>query len=466
MLFSLKTKLSLSYVLIILFCVAIVSISSNIMLERQFKNYVIKQQEQKANDIVSLINQRSNKTGNWDIDYIEELALNALENGMIISVLDADDNLIWDAAIHNDGLCQDMLLSMSQNMKSRFSETEGGYEEKIFNMTDKSKKIGSIIVGYYGPFYYTDSDLNFINTINKMLIWAGATSLLLALFIGAIMSKQISKPIARVIDKAHMISEGSYGERIYEKSNTKEIGMLIETINHLGETLKKQEALGKQLTSDISHELRTPLTTIQGNLEAVLDGVWELDKNRIEVLHEEILRINRLVANLGKLTKFESENLKLNRTEFDISKLIQDTIKIFENEFIKENKKIELIGNSEILYADMDKISQVIVNIISNSLKFTNHGAEVLITVVSDRKSLMISFKDSGIGISEEDLPNIFERFYRAEKSRNRLMGGAGIGLSIVKSIVIAHNGTVSVNSIINKGSEFIITLPKTDKKY
>lgn len=459
--YSLRTKLTLSYILIILICVVIISIASNILLEKLFRDYVINQQEQQAQDTVLLINQRYNTAEKWDVSYIEDIGMNALENGMILKIKDADNNVIWDATIHNNGLCQQMLTSMRDNMQNYFSEREGGYVEKSYTMTGDMEQIGTVTVGYYGPYYYTDSDLYFIKTINNLLVWTGIVSLILALILGVIISNQLSKPISRVIDRAGEISQGLYDNKIIEKSKTKEIRLLVDTMNNLADTLKRQQEFSRQASADIAHELRTPLTTVQGNLEAVIDGVMELDGNRLEVLHDEILRINRLVDDLGKLARYESESFVLNKTKFDISELIKRSINAFESDFIKENKEITFCGQSEEIVADKDKINQVIVNLISNALKFTKSGEKVEICVNGYRDTTEIIVKDNGVGIAEEELPNIFERFYRADKSRNRNTGGAGIGLTIVKSIILAHKGTIQIKSMLGVGSEFIIILPK-----
>jgi two-component system, OmpR family, sensor histidine kinase BaeS len=463
--YSLRTKLSFSYILIILICVAIISFSSNFLLERQFRNYVIEQHEQETKEVVSLINQRYISAGDWDTAYLDTIGMNALENGMIIKVKDDSGFTIWDATVHNDGLCQDMLTTMRQNMRDYYNESEGGYVENSYVLTENSNTFGSVIVGFYGPYFYTDSDIFFLNNINTLLIWAGVISVALALILGIIMSNQLSKPISRVIEKAGMISKGLFGEKIEEKSKTKEISLLADTINNLSETLQKQQNFSRQTSLDIAHELRTPLTVVQGNLEAVIDGIMELDEHRIEVIYEEILRINRLVEDLGKLAHYESENFNLNKSTFDISQLVKRIIKTFESDFLKENKKLIFNGDTEEIYADKDKISQVLINLISNALKFTKENGKVEISIVGNNDSTDIIIKDNGIGIPNEDANNIFERFYRSEKSRSRNTGGAGIGLAIVKSIILAHDGKIKLNSELGTGSEFILSLPKARLK-
>lgn len=460
--YSLRTKLSLSYVFVALSLFALVSFLTNFLLENQFRDYIIKQQELKNKEIVNLINQQYNSENNsWDKTVIENIGVNALEQGLIVKLKDVSGKMVWDATVHNNGTCTTMLAHMAKNMSSRYPNVKGGYVEANYPVTNNFKKVGNVDIGYYGPFYLNDNDLVFINTLNNMLISVGILSLLFALIIGAYMAKRLSLPISRVTTAAQQISKGYFDGRVLEKSNTREIGQLTTTINNLAETLEMQEILRKRLTADVAHELRTPLATLQSHLEAMIDGIWKADTERLKSCHEEVIRINRLVGDLEKLARYESENLILNKSTFDISKLIQSIIKNYEIEFLNKKIEIHFSGEVENVQADKDKISQVIINLISNAFKYTPQGGSVKVSVKSDENLIKIIIKDNGPGISEEDLPYIFERFYRADKSRNRMTGGSGIGLTITKSLVEAHKGKITVISKVNEGTEFIITLPQ-----
>ncbi|HEY5585850.1 MAG TPA: HAMP domain-containing sensor histidine kinase [Ruminiclostridium sp.] len=460
--YSLRTKLSFSYVLVALFLVAAVSFLTNFLLEKQFQSYVIQQQEQRNKETVDLISQRYKENGKgWEGADIESIGVSALAQGIIVKVKDASDQMIWDATVHNNGMCSTMLDHMAQNMSSRYHGFKGGYVETNYPVTRNLKQVGSIDIGYYGPYYYTDNDLDFINTLNKLLVAVGVLALLFALLLGNFMAKRLSMPISRVITSAKQISKGYFGDRILEASNTKEIEQLTSTFNDLAENLEGQENLRKRLSADVAHELRTPLATLQSHLEAMIDGIWEPDKERLTSCHEEILRINRMVGDLERLARYEGENLILNKTTFDISEIIQHIVNNFETDFANKRIEISFDGKEEKIIADKDKISQVVVNLVSNALKYTLEGGSVEIGVKNLANKTEISVKDTGMGIPPKDLPHIFERFYRADKSRNRMTGGTGIGLAIVKAIVEAHKGSVTVKSDLNKGTEFIVILPK-----
>ena len=457
--YNLVQKISVSFVLVILICVALISTLSNIFVEKQFKEYIIDKQENKNNDLLYSISQLYKGDKNWEVNTIENLGVTALDEGMVIKIKDIDGNVIWDATVHNNGLCTQMIEHMGKNMASKYPDLNGGYVEKKYNITRASNIVGTLEIGYYGPYYFNDNDLSFINGINKIILGVGVFSLIISLIVGSIISRRISNPILKVINKAKLVSDGYFGDRINEKSNTKEISQLIKSINDLATSLEKQDKLRKRLTSDVAHELRTPLTSLQGNLEAMIDGIWEPKKEILESCHEEILRITRLVSDLEKLTQYESENLNLNKTEFNLSETIKNAIKNLEKEYNNKQITVNFYEGCKDIFADKDKIMQVILNVLTNAIKYNKLGGNIEIRTIKKENSIDISFKDNGIGISDEDVSHIFERFYRADKSRDRSTGGSGIGLAISKAIIEAHGGNITASSELNKGTEIVITI-------
>lgn len=458
--YSLRTKLSISYVLVALICVALISFTSNIFLEKQFRKYVTRNLEKENRTTVDLISQEYHN-GIWDIQFIENVGVNALEKGMIIKVKEVSGKTIWDATVHNHGLCKQMIDHMSENMSSRYPNFQGKYVENRYPIHKDGGVIGYVEVGYYGPFYFNDDDLNFINTLNELVAAIGLFSLLFAFVLGSVMANRISTPVSRVIHSAQMISRGYFGDRVAEQSNTKEIRELTDTFNELAENLERQEALRKRLTADMAHELRTPIATLQSHLEAMVDGIWEPSAERLKSCHEEIMRISRMIGDLEKLTRYESDTFNLQKSEFDLAEAVQHIVNNFEPEYHSKSISLEFDGQTVITVADRDKISQVIVNLLSNALKYTPAGGKVAINLGDEEDCTRIDVRDTGIGIPVEDLPFIFERFYRADKSRTRTTGGTGIGLTIAKTIVEAHKGTITVESEPNKGTTFTVRLPK-----
>jgi signal transduction histidine kinase len=196
-------------------------------------------------------------------------------------------------------------------------------------------------------------------------------------------------------------------------------------------------------------------------MEAMIDGIWEPERDRLVSCHEEILRLSKLVGELETLSRYEGENLKLHKERFELSELIKRILLNFENDFKTKGVFLEFGGDEVWVDADRDKISQVMVNLISNALKYTPEGCRVRVATGETQSEAIVTVIDTGIGIPESDLPYIFERFYRTDKSRSRATGGSGIGLTIAKSIIDAHNGSISVDSKVNQGSTFAVSLPK-----
>lgn len=452
--YSLRTKLSISYALVAVLLVGAISVFTNIFLHSQFQQYVISQQESKNSQMANLVSQQVDATTQaWNVKSLENIGMNALEQGLILKVFDAKGAVVWDATVHNNGVCNQMLATMASNMQKNYPNAAAGYVEKIYPI-----KNGSVKVGYYGPFFLNDNDLAFINTFNQMLIIVGVISLLVALLLGFIIARRISDPIRKAILAAEKISRGDYRDRITSRSRTIELEKLISTINQLAITLESREQMQKRLTADVAHELRTPLATLQSHLEAMIDGVWEADKARLTGCHGEILRINRMVGDLEELAQYDGENLKLQKHSFDLKECLEKVVKNFAAEIKKSKVTVEVTGEPVTIFADEDKISQVIINLLANAIKFSEKG-NVRIKIETSAGKAVLSVTDTGIGISATDLPFVFERFYRADASRNRQTGGSGIGLAIVKGIVEAHGGTVSVESEVGKGTTFTVLL-------
>lgn len=459
--FSLKTKLSLAFILVAMILILSLGIIINVTLDRHFREYITQKQEKRNNETVELISQQFVDENMWRVEVIENIGVSALEQGLILKVTDVAGKTIWDATEHNHGLCQQMIEHMSQNMASRYPNWKGKYTVDKYPIMNNQSHVGFVEIGYYGPFYLNDDDLYFINTVNVVLVWVTLIALFISLIAGSIISNRLATPIARVIRTARLIEKGNYKEKVIEKSTTKEINELTTTINSLAKALETQEELRKRLTGDVAHELRTPMATLQSHIEAMLDGIWEPTNERLKSCYEEVIRINKMVGDLHLLAKYEVDNLALTKSHFNIDQLIGNLIMNFQNQFMGKGIEIIFQGNNSTIFADRDKISQVLINLISNSLKYTPAGGRVEICTKDVKNGIEIIVEDNGEGISETDLPYVFERFYRADQSRNRLTGGSGIGLTIVRAIVEAHKGTIEVQSTVSVGTGFIIFLPK-----
>ena len=299
-----------------------------------------------------------------------------------------------------------------------------------------------------------------LKDMKNLIIGISLLMIIVVIAVSVFLSQKISKPIIVVSKMTDFIKMGGYDQKLEYESSIVEIDNLINSINELSRELYKMENMRKNLTSDISHELRTPLTSIQTHLEAMIDGRWEPSKERLNSVNEEVIRLSHLVNQLKNLAKFDSYDDKLNLKNENLTQLIKNII--YNNESYALDKNIRIKYELEDVNANIDKekISQVIINLISNAIRYTNLNGEILIKLYKKSDFIKIIVKDNGIGIPEESLDYIFERFYRVDKSRCRNTGGTGVGLTICKSIVDLHKGKIEVKSKLNEGSEFIITLP------
>ena len=304
----------------------------------------------------------------------------------------------------------------------------------------------------------------FLQDINNLIIGISLLMVIVAISISIFLSQKISKPIIVISKMTDFIKRGGYDQSLEYESSILEIDNLINSINELSKELYKMENMRKKLTSDISHELRTPLTSIQTHLEAMIDGIWEPSPERLNSVNEEVIRLSHLVNQLKNLTKYDTEKNKLEISEVNLKQLIKNIIYNNQSFAFENNIEIEYELQEIMANVDKEKITQVIVNLVSNAIRYTNCNCKIegkiIIKLYKENEFIKIIVKDNGIGIPEESLNYIFERFYRVDKSRCRNTGGTGIGLAICKSIIDLHKGKIEVKSKVNEGSEFIITLP------
>lgn len=461
---SLKTQFSLSIALVVLITVALISILSNIFINLKFKNYISQQQKNKTEALVSSLNQQYNKSENkWNTDFIHMIGMYALYDGYIIKVYEPDGSSVWDAELHDMTLCTQVMADISEHMQKKYPGINGEFTSKEYSLVQGSEEIGIATISYYGPYFLSESDFQFLSALNLILIMTGIISLSFAVFIGWMMARRISRPITKTVDMTKEISDGNYGIRFEARTKTRELDLLVTAINNLAASLEQQEGLRKQLTADVAHELRTPLATIGTHIEAMIEGIWEPTTERLESCYEEISRITNLVKDMERLSKVESDNLKLNIAPVDISNLAEKIKTNFETDIYNKNLDVSISGKAGIVMADRERISQVMINLLSNAIKYTPESGKIEIILNESQTEMMIQVKDNGIGIPDEQLPFVFERFYRADKSRNRNTGGAGVGLAIVKSIVLAHGGKVEAESKLEEGSVFRVILPKKE---
>jgi signal transduction histidine kinase len=394
-----------------------------------------------------------------------------VHEGYIVTVEDENGGIVWDARSCDMEQCVAVINNIAERMESQF-HLQGALQKQQFPVERLGLPVGNIAIETWGPFFYSEAETQFLTSINKLLILAGIVFILLSIVISVLLSRTIAEPILKAEEAARQIAKnhaqayhaqapGGNSEhlkiRLHDTYKTKELSGLSRSINELAVELEEGERRQKQFSADIAHELRTPLTCLQGNIEAMIDGVWQPDKDRLTSCHEEIIRLAKLVEDLNTLTNLEWHDISLNKTDFDLSKLLEIVAEQFKT--AAHEKKIAI--NTDLcespINADYDRLKQVFINLLSNAVKYTDKGS-ITIAVKKGVKNWSVSIADTGIGIPENELPYIFERLYRSDKSRNRSTGGAGIGLAIAAAITAAHEGVIAAESN-GSGSTFRVEL-------
>lgn len=306
----------------------------------------------------------------------------------------------------------------------------------------------------------------FLTRVRQSLVWAGVLAGALALALGLFLSRWLTAPLRRLSQAAAAIAAGDLSQQV-TVNGAAEIVELGQAFNRMASSLREAETLRRNLMADVAHELRTPLTVIQGNLQAMLDGVYPLDQAQIATLYDETRLLTRLVEDLRELALAEAGQLRLERKPVDLVALARAAINSFAPAAEASHITLELMlppaldGVSLHVTGDPDRLAQVVRNLLSNALQHTPSGGRVSVRLEPAEKQVRLIVSDTGSGIAPEDLPHIFDRFYRGDKSRSRRGGGAGLGLAIARQLVLAHGGTITVHSQPGQGATFTVTLPQ-----
>jgi two-component system OmpR family sensor kinase/two-component system sensor histidine kinase BaeS len=329
------------------------------------------------------------------------------------------------------------------------------------------------IVGYLavdpfssGQMMLTGADQAFLDQINRILFQAGIIAGIMAVVMGLIIARELSAPLGRLAAAARRITQGELNQRV-PVQGADEITDLAGAFNEMTTHLQESETLRRNLVADVAHELRTPLSVIQGNLQAILDDVYPMDKAEIASIYDETLILNRLINDLRELAQAEAGQLSLNIQPNDLASLVDSAADVFAE--LAREKDITLTvaapDNLPSVQADSDRIQQVLHNLLSNALRHTPEGGTIGVDVELFERELKVTVSDTGPGISTADLPHVFDRFWRADPSRSREFGGSGLGLAIARQLVEAHGGQIGVqnNGELGPGSQFWFTLPRGD---
>lgn len=465
---SIDKQLRRYFVIVTIIAVLVIFVLSNLGMTIFFNNYVKEQDLRSDQNIVK---------------YIEDLLSTENQNGLImvsppgmmqfirgeeveVKLYDSSGILVLDTSSMGNmhgGMGQGMGRGPGMSWQSGDKEvTDAGLVFREYPIIADGTKIARVEIGREKTVLSSAEDRTFIITMNLVYIIALGLSILLVLVISKYVTGKFLKPLLTVKNNIQSIKSNNKEKLQPISTNTTEIQELVLATEELSQTIAEQNKLRKRLTSDLAHELRTPLATLQSHLEAMIDGVWEPTPQRLSFCYDELIRLTRLINDLNELSVLESDKIQLNKTKVELSNLLNNMLENFKPVFSEKN--IEVISNIQQdieIEGDNDRLRQIFVNILSNANKYTPEQGRVTVMLAAEPGWIAVEIRDTGRGISPQDLPHIYERFYRGDLSRSRESGGAGIGLTIAKAMVEAHQGTLQVESEIGVGTTVIIRLPK-----
>ncbi len=306
-----------------------------------------------------------------------------------------------------------------------------------------------------------------LERVNRAVLIGGLSALVAALAIGFFLFRAITRPIDDLTRAAQHLAQGDLSARVVVDDHTARLGSdeiseLAAAFNTMAGNLQQSEEVRRDMTADIAHELRTPLAVMRGNLEAMLDGVYPFDAEHLNPVLNQVNLLTRLVEDLRTLALAEAGQLPLEKRPVDLGTLIRGTLASFEAQAatLQVALRAEIPPDLLAVELDSDRMQQTLGILISNALRYTPPQGSITVTAQADRASVTIGVSDTGSGIAPEDLTHIFDRFYRADKSRARDSGGSGLGLAIAKSLVEAHGGAIEARSQAGHGTSMIVRLP------
>lgn len=347
------------------------------------------------------------------------------------------------------------------------TDEEGAITEPI--TTSDGKVVGKVRLWVLGSdVLLTKTDTAFREKTIDAMFLAAAIAVAISVMIGLFVSRMLTNPIRRITGTAKQIRDGDLSARTNMRGDD-EIDQLGETFDEMATSLEKDLKHERRLTSDVAHELRTPLMAMLATVEAMQDGVYPTDNEHLETVASETRRLARLVQQMLDLSRMENHTAPMNIEAVDMVELVRGVVNAQEPLFHERDLRLrfadETQGKMPFIKVDPDMITQCVINLMSNAMRYTPEGGWVIVTVGLDRKHLTISVSDTGIGIAKEDLSRIFGRFWRADASRAREAGGLGVGLAVTKQIVERHHGFISVESELEKGTTFTIHLPREQQQ-
>ena len=323
----------------------------------------------------------------------------------------------------------------------------------------KGTQVGVLVVASLGDQILTPEEQHLRHSLDRLHLISAGVSALAALLVALLVAETLTRPLRRIRLAAERMEEGESGARV-DISGSNELAAVGHALNRLAATLEHEEEVKRESVADLAHELRTPVSGLLSRIEAAQDDVLEDVRANLEAMHAETLRLSILLDDLTRLAEAQRPGMLIEKHPLDLATVGEEQARAFSPRFAEKTIDFETELTPAPVLGDAGRLSQIVSNLLENALRYTPEGGQVFLRVREERESAVLEVADTGSGIAAEDLRHVFTRFWRGEKSRSRETGGAGIGLAIVAELVHAHDGRIDVESKLDQGSTFRVTLP------
>ncbi len=443
-----------------LFCIILIMSTGSLLftavllnsrVRHHFEEYIYEETFQEVTSLISVIEEAYQQEGNWRS--AEDFFRRYFTDGQLLFYFQTED-----------GQTYSNINIMGQGRRMERFSIESAEHYQLHNQQ------GEVVADFYWHFPIqqrgaTRRGVEFLENINNTVFLVGAIMALLSIIISFILSRYLTGPLVKMNKVTSAVAGGNYNLQVKLRGND-ELTELGESLNRMVRRLKYLEKVREESTDDLVHELRTPLSIISSYLAALEDGVFELDVVLINEMQEELQRLEKLIGGLEQLVDVEKNVFALNNTELDLEKIIEQVIHNFNEKAREKGIKLSFKTDQKnyTVRGDPSGVKIIFNNLVSNSIKYSEEDSEVVISLTKKADSCIVQVIDHGIGIPQKDIPFIFERFYRTDKSRSTSTGGSGLGLAITRNLVRLHQGEITVSSEEHR-TVFKVIIPAVKEK-
>ena len=426
---------------------ALTAILVNVSFGTRFTSYLEDQQRAGQERLMTGLVDSYRRSNGWDAADLRSVQFVALMDGGTVRVVDLQGSTVWDAT---EGVSPEMAAMHRQMMGSGSL----GAEQRL-PIQVGGEVVGTAIVRL-PEAGVLPQDVSFRSSVNRLLLFGGILAGVVALVLGIVLARRATAPASELTRTARALAAGDRSERV-EFEGPDEFGEMARAFNSMADTIEEEDRLRRAFAADVAHELRTPLAILRTQMEGIQDGVVEPSSPALASLLEETLRLSRLVADLELLASADAAGFSLVRQPVELRPLLEGAAQEFAGPYEAEDVALRTDLSDVQVKADPTRIRQVVTNLLSNALKFTPSGGQVALTARTDDGRALIRVSDTGPGIPADEVAHVFDRFFRGREVR---AGGSGIGLTVARELVRAHDGDIQVTSDPGRGTTFTVFLP------